>query len=224
MFEACTLTSQPLPGFTIAAMWPCRRGAIEKHLVEFDKPPARKDVNAWLVTLENHPAVQSLPACGRAVLAIYEGLGRLINWKTGRLEASYKTIGRYSRRYSRSTVGKYLKFLCDHGIITKVPRCEKRRITGGRFLKQQVTNAFAFRPPSEWKLVGVSPQDSPPPLLDTLGYPEPVLDAAEMYARLMSEGRESEALDCLEEYGTAVDRTLARLGRIIAARTKDPPD
>ncbi|NKD46313.1 hypothetical protein HEQ69_11440 [Haematospirillum jordaniae] len=223
MFEVCTTTSPPFPGFTIAGMWPCRRGAVEKHLVKFDKPPARKDVNAWLATLEKHPAVQSLPAHGRAVLAIYAGLGRLMNWKSGRLEAAYKTIGFFSRRYSRSTVGEYLKFLCDHGIITKVPRYEERRVAGGRFLKQQVTNVYAFRPPSEWKLAGAIPLDIPPPPLGTLGYPEPVLTALELGARLMKEGRDEDGIEALEQ-GDLLDRTLARLGRSIAARTKDPPD
>lgn len=217
MFEACTITSQPLPGFTIAAMWPCRRGAVEKHLVTFDKPPARKDVNAWLVTLENHPAVQSLPARGRAVLAIYESLGRLINWKTGRLEASYKTIGRRARRYSRSTVGKYLKFLCDHGIITKVPRCERRRITGGRSLWQQVTNAFAFRPPSEWKLAGVRPLDipAPAPTPDTMGYPEPVLTASDIHGM---PDRQAEGLALMAGSSCELERRLAELGQRIQER------
>lgn len=116
-------------------------------------------MNRWKALLETSPAILALPASGRAALAVYEGLLKLLNFKTGRLEVSLEVLTRYSRNYCRSTVAEGIRFLSEHNIISVVRRCVKRVIAGGRFVLQQVTNAYALLPPSQWKISTTSSPD-----------------------------------------------------------------
>lgn len=207
-------------------MWPCRRGAIEKDLVRFCPPPPRGEVNRWKVLLETSPAIRDLPASGRAAMAVYEGFLKLLNWKTGRLEVSYEVMTGYARNYGRSTVAEVIRFLREHNIISVVPRCVKRFIAGGRFVREQVSNAYALLPPSQWKIPTTSRiAPAPAPTPDTMGYPEPVLTASDIHGL---PGRKAEGLALMAESSCELERTLARWGLEIEAREarqkKKPPD
>ncbi|NKD46281.1 hypothetical protein HEQ62_10830 [Haematospirillum jordaniae] len=200
--------------------WQCRRGAFEKHLVKFGKPPPRKTVLRWKEQLAASPEVQRYEGRGRSVLAVYRACLETINWHTGELAVSYKTLGEKAG-YGRTTVYKALKFLREHGIIFVVNRCVKRTFDNGRFLLKQVSNAYAFLSSAQWNL---KMDDSKV----FARYPFEWPSAREMYKAAREVGEVREGLALLERYGNASERKHADLDRRILdqkeARKRKPPD
>ncbi|NKD45988.1 hypothetical protein HEQ69_09735 [Haematospirillum jordaniae] len=200
--------------------WQCRRGAFEKHLVKFGKPPPRKTVLRWKEQLAASPEVQRYEGRGRSVLAVYRAFVEMINWETGELTCSYKTLGEKAG-YGQTTVYKALKFLREQGIIFAVNRCIKRTFDNGRFLLKQVSNAYAFLSPARWQL-----KMDESKVFDR--YPFEWPSAREMYKAAREVGEVREGLALLERYGDAHEQKQADLDRRILdqkeARKRKPPD
>ncbi|AMW35723.1 hypothetical protein AY555_10105 (plasmid) [Haematospirillum jordaniae] len=154
------------------------------------------------------------------MLAVYRAFVEMINWETGELTCSYKTLGEKAG-YGQTTVYKALKFLREQGIIFAVNRCIKRTFDNGRFLLKQVSNAYAFLSPARWQL-----KMDESKVFDR--YPFEWPSAREMYKAAREVGEVREGLALLERYGDAHEQKQADLDRRILdqkeARKRKPPD
>jgi hypothetical protein len=99
-------------------------------------------------------------ALGRNGLAVLHVLiFDCLNYTTGRLDPSQKTIARKACISERS-VGRGLTKLKDAGVLTWLRRAGETRDKQGRFCLKQDTNAYAVLPPSQWK--GFITHNEPP--------------------------------------------------------------
>ncbi len=152
--------------------------------------------------------------------AVFLALIESLNWETGQLEGSYKTIGEKAG-YGQTTVYGALKFLRESGVIFAVNRCVKRLVDDGRFVLEQASNAYALMSPAWWRLK-----------MDASTvfnrYPFEWPSASEMYKAAREVGEIREGLALLERYGNAFERKLAATDRFILdqkeARKRKPPD
>src|SRR5690242_11851480 len=143
-----------------------------------------------------------------------------LNFATGRLDPSQAAIARKANLCPRA-VSDALKRLHGLGILAWVRRCAESW-EGGRYVRRQLTNAYALLPSTGWRGF-CPPRDEPPaPHPDTWGKPPPmpsILAAAAMEQR--AGGSLKEAIRVLELGPVnGLEAALARLGRAVLAAEK----
>jgi len=143
-----------------------------------------------------------------------------LNFTTGRLDPSQAAIAGKANLCPRA-VADALKRLYGLGILTWVRRCAESW-EGGRYVRRQLTNAYALLPSTGWH--GFRPPHDEPPLPhpDTWGKPPPmpsILAAAAMEGR--AGGTLKAAIQVLELGPVnGLEAALARLGQAMLTREK----
>jgi len=152
-------------------------------------------------------------AVGHAALQVLHALifDRL-NFASGRLDPSHADIARQANVCER-TVRNGLNRLRDLGILNWVKRCRQVQQASG-FIMEQISNAYALLPTSQWRGYRPSPEPGAP-WPDTWGatpsLPSQLDQAAEETRR---GGDPRTVLAMLEADATdELAATLARLGR-----------
>jgi hypothetical protein len=149
-----------------------------------------------------------------------------LNYQTGRLDPSQKTIARKACISERS-VSRGLVKLKNAGVLTWLRRAGETRDTQGRFCLKQDTNAYAILPPSQWRGF-VERTEPPPPYPDTWGATPPHPDVIGLAIAEAKKGNRQATLTMLEaDPNDDLALVLAALGRAIeereASRPTDPP-
>ena len=91
---------------------------------------------------------------GYVALEILEELARLADYKTGRLDPSYKYLAARLNR-SIDAISRGLKQLREHGFIDWIRRFVQTTDAEGRLINVQTSNAYrVFLPPAAEKLLG----------------------------------------------------------------------
>ena len=211
----------PLPGFTALARtyapWPVWSGSVAKP-VRFAAMPKKAAVRLWHRARDfdrgTHEPGHHGGALGHTGLAVLHALiFDFLNHRTGRLDPSYAAIAAKAGVCVR-TVATALQRLRELGILNWVRRCAERW-TGGRFVLEQETNAYAVLPESQWR--GYRPPAEPPaPAAGTWGEPTPMLSALAQAALESDLAGKVQALGSDPKDGLAA--ALARLGRAFMAR------
>jgi hypothetical protein len=140
-----------------------------------------------------------------------------LNYQTGRLDPSQKTIARKACISERS-VARGLVKLKDAGVLTWLRRAGETRDEKGRFCLKQDTNAYGIVPPSQWR--GFIERNEPPaPSPDTWGATPPLPDVITQAITEMRRGNQHATLDMLEaDPNDALALALASFRRAIDAR------
>jgi len=210
-----------LPGFTLAptyAAHPVWSGSIRQE-VRFQPMPKKAAVKLWHrardFDRQTHRAGQHGGALGHAALQVLHALiFDFLNYATGQLDPSYAAIARKAGVCQR-TVASALVRLRGLGLLHWVRRCAQR-IEDGRCRLEQETNAYAVRPPSQWR--GYSPPvEAPAPMPGTWG-DHPPLPGALAQAAAETGGLRAR-LPLLEaDPRDGLAAALASLGRRFVAR------
>lgn len=166
-------------------------------------------------------------ALGRNGLAILHTLiFDCLNYETGRLDPSQKTIARKACISERS-VSRGLVKLKNAGILTWLRRAGETRDKQGRFCLKQDTNAYGLLPPSQWR--GFIERKEPPlPHPDTWGATPPLADVITQAIEEMRQGNHQTTLAMLEaDPNNALAMALASFRRAMdereASRSPDLP-
>jgi hypothetical protein len=155
----------------------------------------------------------ALGPSGLQVLHVF--LFDFLNYKTGRLDPSYKAIARKAN-ICEHTVSDALKRLAALGIITWIRRCAEEWVNG-RYVRRQLTNAYCILP-TGW--VGYqAPPEMPPPHPTSWGKAAvmpSVHEEAVIEQRASGDTREVIRILELAPRG-GIEAALARLGRAVLA-------
>jgi hypothetical protein len=211
----------PLPGFTALARtyapWPVWAGSTTQA-VRFAPMPKKAAVRLWHRARDfdrgTHQPGHHGGALGHTGLAVLHALiFDFLNHRTGRLDPSYAAIAQKAGVCVR-TVATALQRLKALGILNWVRRCAERW-SGGRFVLEQETNAYAVLPESQWRGYR-APQEPPGLAPGTWGDPPPMLSAVAQAAleRDLAGKVQAPASDPKDGLAAA----LARLGRAFMAR------
>jgi hypothetical protein len=163
-------------------------------------------------------------ALGRNGLAILHVLiFDCLNYQTGRLDPSQKTIARKAGISERS-VGRGLVKLKDAGVLTWLRRAGETRDKQGRFCLKQDTNAYGLLPPSQWRGF-IERNEPPPPSPDTWGATPPLPDVLTQAITHIQQGNQQATLDMLEaDPNDSLAMALAGLKRAMDSREASPSD
>ncbi len=153
---------------------PCRKGSVEKRTIRFGvQPDLKRTVAKWVNRLQESHSLADLPAAGRALVAVYQGLWREIDRRTGRCDPALKTVAKAARYKSRTTALTWLKWLEAHGVITVMRTWIKTPLPNGQYMPEQDTNVYVFNHPSQWRGVLAPAKrvavETPGPTSDDLG-------------------------------------------------------
>jgi len=205
----------PKPCFTA---WPVWAQSCEKP-VEFTPMPKKAAVKLWHrardFDRQTHKPGQRGGALGPSGLQVLHALiFDFLNFRTGRLDPSYKAIARQANLCPRA-VSDALKRLKSLGILTWVRRCHAG-FENGRYVRRQLTNAYAILPEGGW--LGYVPQvTAPVPHPSEWGKAEvmpSVLESAVIEQR--SGGGSKQVIRALELGPVGgLEAALARLGRAV---------
>jgi len=162
-------------------------------------------------------------ALGRNGLAVLHVLiFDCLNYTTGRLDPSQKTIARKACISERS-VGRGLTKLKDAGVLTWLRRAGETHDKQGRFCLKQDTNAYAILPPSQWRGF-IEHKEPPPPSPDTWGATPPLPDVLTLALAQMRQGNRQATLDILEaDPNDSLAMALAGLRRAMEEREASHP-
>ena len=145
-----------------------------------------------------------------------------LNYQTGRLDPSQKTIARKAGISERS-VGRGLVKLKEAGVLMWLRRAGETRDKQGRFCLKQETNAYAVLPPSQWKGF-VERTAPPPPFPDTWGATPPLPDVLTLASTHLKQGDRHAVLDTLEtDPNDSLALALAGLKRAMDEREASHP-
>jgi hypothetical protein len=154
-------------------------------------------------------------AIGHAALQVLHALlFDFLNYATGQLDPSYAKIAQAANVCER-TVANAVRRLRDLGILNWVRRCEEG-FKDGRFVLEQISNAYAVLPATQWR--GYRPPEEPPATMagtwgDHPALP-PVLSQAVTEQRSGSSMRS--VLNILDsDPGDIVAMALASLGKAL---------
>ena len=146
---------------------------------------------------------------------LYVLLFDCLNYKTGRLDPSQKTIA-YKACISERSVTRGLAKLKAAGILNWINRAEVIRDEKGRYCPKQNTNAYAIVPVSQWKGFVDSKPTPPSPHPSTWGATPPLPDLLTQAATELTQGERATAFSLMElDPGNQLARSLARYGRAI---------
>ena len=175
----------PLPGLTLPptyAPFPVWSGSTTGP-ARFVAMPKKAAIKLWHRAREfdrqSHPG-QHGGAVGRTALAVLHALVfDFANFRTGRLDPSYKAIARKAGMSVRA-VSDALKHLRELGLLHRIRRCVEDW-QDGQFRLRQETNAYALLPETYWQ--GWRPPAEPPaPAQGTWGDPPPLLTGVALAA------------------------------------------
>jgi hypothetical protein len=138
-----------------------------------------------------------------------------LNFSTGRCDPSIASIANRAN-LSPSAVHEALKRLANLGIITWLRR-KREYWQDGRYVLEQLTNAYAFNPPSAWRTGIKVPDGPPPPPPETYRAPymPNIADTAVIDRRAGGSPMQQVATLGLAPVG-GWEAALARLGKTIA--------
>jgi hypothetical protein len=142
-----------------------------------------------------------------------------INYKTGRLDPSQKTIA-YKANISERSVTRGLAKLKACGILNWINRAEVIRDEKGRYCPKQNTNAYAVLPVSQW--IGFVDHKPTPPLPhpSTWGAVPPLPDLITQAVTEIAHGQRATALSLLEtDPSDTVAAALARYWKALNQQT-----
>lgn len=167
-------------------------------------------------------------ALGRNGLAVLRALiFGFLNYTTGQLDPGYEAIAKKACISVRS-VARGLASLKRVGVLNWLRRCTPI-IEAGRCILEQITNAYALIPCSQWRGYRPSPKRTPPPRPEsgTWGDPPPLPDAltAAMTERRQGGSWRGVLRELESDPGDRLAGVLARLGRAMGiAETPQLPD
>jgi hypothetical protein len=207
-----------LPGFTALgstyAPWPVWSGSTTKP-IRFVPLAKKAAVRLWHRARDldrgSHQPGRHGGAVGPTGLAVLHALiFDFLNHRTGRLDPSYAAIAAKAGVCVR-TVATALQRLRELGILAWVRRCAESW-RDGRFVLEQVTNAYAVLPESQWRGYR-PPPEAPEP---EWGRP-PIMPSALVQAAMEGDlAGKVHALASDPKDGLAA--ALARLGQAFLAR------
>jgi AraC-like DNA-binding protein len=148
-------------------------------------------------------------------------INEFLNFSTGRCDPSIKGIANRAN-LSPSAVHEALKRLAGLGILTWLRRC-RDYWQDGRYVREQLTNAYNFNPPQLWRTGIRVPDGPPPPLPETYRAPymPNVIDTAAMDSK--AGGSMQQVIQTLELAPVrGVEAALALLGRAMLGRAENP--
>jgi hypothetical protein len=96
-------------------------------------------------------------------------INEFLNFSTGRCDPSIARIANRAN-LSPSAVSTALKRLAGRNVITWIRRC-RDYWENGRYVREQLTNAYSFNLPSAWRTSIKVPDGPPPPLPETYRAP-----------------------------------------------------
>jgi len=138
-----------------------------------------------------------------------------LNYKTGRLDPSQKTIA-YKACISERSVTRGLAKLKASGILNWIQRAEVIRDNKGRYCPKQNTNAYAIAPVSQWKGFVDNKPTPPLPHPSTWGATPPLPDLITQAMEELKQGERATAFSLMElDPGNQLARSLARYGKAI---------
>lgn len=227
--SASRLSNLPLPGMMCATpeartTLPVWRDSTRKE-VRFQPLPKKAATKLWhrarrfdQQTRGSRGKKTHGGAVGHIALQVLHALiFDFLNFGTGQLDPSHEAISSKANVAKRA-VGSALKRLKDLGILNWVRRCKEVPFNGG-YLLEQVTNAYAVLPSSQWRGYWEPPQ-APPPAPGTWGdHPRmpSVLDMA--VAELKTGGHERSVISILQtDPSDALGMALAKLRSSMNAR------
>lgn len=203
------------------AAWPVWSGSTTKK-IKFQPLPKKQATKLWhrarAFDRQTHEAGKHGGAVGHAALQVLHALiFDFLNFSSGRLDPSYAQIAAAAGVCER-TVATALKRLRDIGILNWVRRCAESW-RGGQFVLEQMSNAYAILPESQW--CGFRPPPEPEaPWPDTWGAIPPL---PSLVAQAAEEARRGASLRTMAgileaDPGDRLAVALARLGRTMAGR------
>lgn len=219
--------SMTLPGFTASrAIWPVWRDSACKP-VRF-VPMAKKAAVRLFHELRRFERQTRQPghqngALGRNGLAVAHALiFDFLNFRTGRLDPSARAIAAAACISERS-VWRGIAALKAAGVLHAVRRCVEVILEDGRFELRQETNAYSFRPPTQWR--GHAPTEpSPAPTPDAWGAAPPLTDALTRAAQEAAGGLPAMVAALRSDPVDRLAAALGRLGGLMARKPLDLPD
>jgi hypothetical protein len=205
------------------AAWPVWAESSEKP-VEFSPMPKKAAVKLWHRARDFDRQTRKKGERGGALgpsglQVLHALLFDFLNFRTGRLDPSYKTIARQANLCPR-TVSDALKRLKSLGILAWVRRCESG-FANGRYVRRQLTNAYAVLPEGGWR--GFKPPVAPPlPHPTSWGkaevWPSVLADAVREQRSSADPRSVIRTLELAPAGG--IEAALARLGRVVLAAGK----
>lgn len=154
------------------------------------------------------------------LLILHALLFDCLNYQTGRLDPSQKTIARKACISERS-VTRGLAKLKAAGVLNWLKRAGKTRDEQGRFCLEQDTNAYAVLPVSQW--IGfIDTKPTPPPVHPSeWGAMPPLPDLIAQAIAERRQGQPQTALAILAtDPGDTIAAALARLGRTLDSQNR----
>jgi hypothetical protein len=215
---------------TFDAPQPVWRDSTDKP-IKWKKIP-RKDAKRWpWLAAELDRLTKKGNRChggdiGPTALKVLQVLiNEFLNFSTGRCDPSIKRIADRAI-LSPSAVHEALKRLAELGIVTWLRRC-RDYWQDGRYVREQLTNAYSFNPPQLWRTSIKVPDGPPPPLPETYRAPymPNVFDTAVLDRRAGGSPLEQIRTLDLAEPGS-LWAALARFGKAVldAENPRKTPD
>jgi hypothetical protein len=228
MFQQLAYALPQIPGFdslrpkTYAA-WPVWRDSTTET-VTFIPLPKKKATKLFhkarrFERQTRRPGKQDGALGRNGILVLHALLFDFLNYVTGQLDPSIKTIARAACISARSAK-RGLASLKRCGVLNWIRRAGETRDEKGRFCLEQDTNAYGIIPPSQW-LGFVDQDEAPPPHPSTWGATPPLPSLIEQAQEELRHEAHKTMLAVLEsdpqdEHAAA----LARLGRLIGIEAK----
>jgi hypothetical protein len=165
------------------------------------------------------PGKQDGDVSSAGIKILYVLLFDCINYQTGRLDPSQKTIARKANISERS-VTRGLAKLKACGILNWINRAEVIRDEKGRYCPKQNTNAYAVLPVSQWKGFVDTKPTPPLPHPSTWGAVPPLPDLITQALTELRLGERATALRLLEtDPADTVAGALARYWKALNQQT-----
>jgi hypothetical protein len=209
------------PGQTTRAPSPCWHGSVAKPVKwQHMTPDAAKELYRQAEDFERQtrqPGKQD-GALGRNGLAVLRALiFGFLNYTTGQLDPGYESIAKRACISIRSAARGLAK-LKAAGVLNWLRRCTPI-IEAGRCILEQITNAYALIPSSQWRGYRPSLKRRPPPKPEpgTWGDPPALPDAITAAIIERREGGTGRGMlrELESDPGNALANVLARLGRAL---------
>lgn len=202
-----------------AHIWPVWRDSFARQ-VSFTPKSRKNCANIWHKARKWDQRTRSKGKhggiIGRAALSVlYTLLNDFLNFKTGRLDPSIKSISEKAGVCER-TCHTALQRLRSLKILDWIRRCSQSQTADGRFALRQDTNAYEVHEGTRWGPADLDPP--PPPTRDTLGYPTTVAEPLARSLQALKTGNQRTAFqDLMSDQGDRLAVALAQLGRAMGA-------